>query len=70
MKQHGRERDIGGSEDTSALDIDEIDGIDTQFKTAVLTAALRGDAIAHYACSAGLAGIITSPISQNRRITM
>ena len=30
-----------------------------QFKTAVLTAALGGDAKAHYPCIAGLAGIKT-----------
>ena len=51
------ERDISGSKDISASDMGEHDGVDTHFKTAVLTAALGGDAIAHYACIVGLAGI-------------
>ena len=64
------ERDSGGSKGTSASDIDGQDNVDTQFKTAVLTKALEGDAIAHYAFTAGLAGIKTALITQNRRTAM
>ena len=40
-------------------DIDEQDAVDSRHKTAVLSAALGGDTIAHYACSASLADIKT-----------
>ena len=51
------ERDNNGSEDTSASDFDEQDDFDSHTKTAVLTAAIGGDAIAQFACIAGLAGM-------------
>ena len=43
--------------DTSASDFDDQDGVDSHMKTAVLTAAIGGDAIAQFACIAGLAGM-------------
>ena len=62
------ERDVSGSEDTSASGLDVQDGVDSNTKPALFTAAIGEDVTVHFSYIAGVADMKNfSNYPQNRR---
>ena len=60
----------GSNEDASLSDKDEQDVVDSDVQSALLTAALGGDVMAHMACLAGMKAVSDYPDPMDHREAM